>query len=64
MTKKDYVLFADMLVKYLSKQTSKTPTGEMILLGNIIQDIEAIFSKDNVNFNKSKFYIYMKKERT
>jgi hypothetical protein len=61
MTKKDYIVFADMLKKYLSKQSSKTPTGEMILLGHITQDIETIFSKDNVNFDKNKFYQYIQK---
>tara|TARA_Y100001973_G_C5138010_1_gene301378 strand:- start:33 stop:218 length:186 start_codon:yes stop_codon:yes gene_type:complete len=61
MTKKDYVVFADMLKKYISKQSSKTPTGEMVLLGNITQDIETIFSKDNINFDKNKFYEYIKK---
>jgi hypothetical protein len=61
MTKKDYIVFADMLKKYLSKQSAKTSTGEMILLGNITRDIEMIFSKDNINFDKNKFYDYIKK---
>lgn len=61
MTKKDYIVFADMLKKYLSKQSVKTSTSEMVLLGNIIRDIEIIFSKDNVNFDKNKFYQYIQK---
>jgi hypothetical protein len=61
MTKKDYIVFADMLKKYLSKQSAKTSTSEMILLGKITQDIEMIFSKDSINFDKNKFYDYIKK---
>ena len=61
MTKKDYIVFADMLKKYLSKQSAKTSTGEMILLGNITRDIEMIFSKDSIHFDKNKFYDYIKK---